>query len=149
MKCREQTLAIELSWAIPERVLTANIKGDMTADELDAAFEHIAVAFEQQVGGMLGHIVLDIRDLQMGRQPSKALQQNVSLARNRRLGWLLLIAEREDSPLYASLISLARTHRLRFRLFRDVNEAMTFLMVADSTLSAMMSTRRPSSDGGA
>lgn len=139
-------MPLEHAWAVPNRVLQATLSGELAPADLDDSFQQIATTFDEQVSGILGHIILDIRTLQLTDRPTQSFQQHFPLARSRRLGWLMLVTETEDNPLHVALVSLARTHRLRFRLFTSVNEAMQFVMGADSTLAAAMPRPKPDSD---
>ena len=129
-------MPIDLSWLIPNRVISMHAYVDVTLDETRQANKQLITMLND--GTPLVHVVINQNDL--GNFPISVNEYRAVLTvmTHESLGWV--IAYGPTNPLADFIaVMVARLGRIKFRKFVLKNEAFQFLVRKDPSLKPYLS----------
>lgn len=124
-------MSFELSWYIPNRIISVRLTGELDIDDVEAMAMDVAEMLEE--GHAPIHILLD--DVDGGRPPISLnkLKSKVELGTHPSLGWIVAIGE--ANPVAKFLIPLLmQVVKIKFVRHSTMETAIAFLEQRDISL---------------
>lgn len=121
----------EMKWLIDRRVITSNLNGAMTSEDIGAFMGDINAMLEQ--GDPPIHHIIEIRDTGMPNLNLREVNKAVTFDKSRH-GWVVVIS-REMNTFVRFVISVVlEARKVQVHLSQNFDEAQAFLLKMDPAL---------------
>ena len=135
-------MPIDISWYVPQRVISMRSYGDITIDDTIAANHQLITLFDS--GIPLIHTLVDQTELKHFPISLNDLLDSLSVLAHPELGWTVVYGKPNKLADFIGGM-IARMARVRYRKFNSKMAAINFLVDQDSSLRSALAVGQSTS----
>ena len=123
-------MAHEIGWYRDGRVIVAHFYGNVSVDDIAAAFKFVGPAVEN--GTPLVHVITSLEGVTKFPIQLKQISQMTGVLHHPSMGWSVMVSDNTFAKYGGSV--LTQLAKARFRIVNSMDAALAFIAYVDSSL---------------